>query len=180
MDKSMYLENMLASPWERELASDILSELERYSGEKRSCVEMRRFLAVKGHRDLLSRLQTSCENKKSIEALRAAAHTIRLYALERPAMFAATFRTPITDNAEWRMAVDSFRMFMTGILSECGLRDKAADEALRILRSLVRGFVLHEVMDSFFAPGSYDESYDNAIEMFLAGLPVLQARTLKS
>ena len=180
MDKSIYLENMFASPWERELASDILSEFECYSGEKRSCVEMRRFLAVKGYRDLLSRLQAACENKKSFEALRAAAHTMRSYALECPAMSAATFRTPITDTAEWRTAVDSLRVFMIGILSECGLREKAADEALRILRGLVRGFVLHEVMDSFFAPGSYDESYDNAIEMFLAGLPVLQARTLKS
>ncbi|MCS3928781.1 hypothetical protein M2175_003812 [Bradyrhizobium elkanii] len=161
--------------------SDILSELERYSGEKRSCVEeMRRFLAVKGYRDLLSRLQTTCENKNSFEALRAAAHAMRLYALERPAMFAATFRTPITDTAEWRTAVDSLRVFMIGILSECGLRDKAADEALRILRSLVRGFVLHEAMDTFFAGGSYDESYDNAMELFLAGLPVLQARTLRS
>ena len=119
MDKSIYLENMFATPWERELASDILSELERYSGEKPSCVEMRRFLAVKGYRDLLSRLQAACENKKSVEALRAAAHTMRFYALERPAMSAATFRTPVTDTAEWRTAVDSLQVFMTCILSEC-------------------------------------------------------------
>ena len=174
MDKSIYPENMLSTPCERKLVNDILSELERYSGEKRSCEEMRRFLAVKGYRDLLSRLQTTCENKKSFEALRAAAHAMRLYALERPAMFAATFRTPITDTAEWRTAVDSLWVFMIGILSECGLRDKAADEALRILRSLVRGFVLHEVMDSFFDPASYDECYDNAIEVFIAGLPALR------
>ena len=176
-DKSIYLENMFSAPWERKLANDIVSELERYSGEKRSSIEeMRRFLAVKGYRDLLSRLEAACENKKSFEALRAAAHTMRSYALERPAMSAATFRTPTTDTAEWRAAVDSLRVFMTGIISECGLRGKAADEALRILRSLVRGFVLHEVMDSFFDPASYNDSYDNAIEMFIAGLPVLLAQ----
>jgi hypothetical protein len=176
-EKSIYLENMFSAPWERKLANDIVSELERYSGEKRSSIEeMRRFLAVKGYRDLLSRLEAACENKKSFEALRAAAHTMRSYALERPAMSAATFRTPTTDTAEWRAAVDSLRVFMTGIISECGLRGKAADEALRILRSLVRGFVLHEVMDSFFDPASYNESYDNAIEMFIAGLPVLLAQ----
>lgn len=177
MDESNCLENMFSAPWERKLANDIVSELERYSGEKRSSIEeMRRFLAVKGYRDLLSRLEAACENKKSFEALRAAAHTMRSYALERPAMSAATFRTPTTDTAEWRAAVDSLRAFMTGIISECGLGGKAADEALRILRSLVRGFVLHEVMDSFFDPASYDESYDNAIEMFIAGLPVLLAQ----
>jgi Tetracyclin repressor-like, C-terminal domain len=176
-DKSIYLENILSSPWEQKLTNDILSELERYSGEKRSCIEeMRRFLAVKGYRDLLSRLEAACKNTKSFEALRAAAHTMRSYALERPGMSAATFRTPTTDTAEWRAAVDSLRAFMTGILSECGLRGKAADQALRILRSLVRGFVLDEVMDLFFDPASYNESYDNAIEMFIAGLPVLLAQ----
>ena len=79
---------------------------------------------------------------------------MRLYALERPALSAATFRTPTTDTPEWQAEVDQLRKFMISILSECGLRDKAADEALRILRSLVRGFVLHEVMDSFVDPYS--------------------------
>jgi Tetracyclin repressor-like, C-terminal domain len=180
MDKNINVAHMFATPWERKLANDIVSELERYSGEKRSTVEeMRRFLAVKGYRDLLSRLQAACENKRSFEALRAAAHTMRLYALERPAMSAATFRTPTTDTAEWRAAVDDLRVFMTEILSECGLRGTAADEALRILRSLVRGFVVHEVMDSFFDPVSYDECYDHAIEMFIGGLPMLGGMNLK-
>jgi hypothetical protein len=180
MENNIHVAHMLSTPWERKLANDLVAELERCSGEKRSSVEeMRRLLAVKGYRDLLARLQAACENKQSFEALRAAAHTMRLYALERPAMSAATFRTPTTDTAEWRAAVDDLRVFMTGILSECGLRGEAADQALRILRSLVRGFVVHEVMDSFFDPVSYDECYDNAIEMFIAGLPMLAARHLK-
>ncbi|MGY4435211.1 hypothetical protein ACVWWO_007688 [Bradyrhizobium sp. F1.13.1] len=70
-------------------------------------------------------------------------------------------------------------MFMTQILSECGLRGTAADDALRILRSLVRGFVLHEVMDSFFDTPSYDGCYESAIEMFIAGLPILARTNLK-
>lgn len=180
MDKNIHVAHMFSTPWERKLANDLLSDLERYSGEKRSSIEqMRRLLAVKGYRDLLSRLQAACENKRSFDALRAAAHTMRLYALERPAMSAATFRTPTTDTAEWRAAVDDLRMFMTRILAECGLRGKAAEDALRILRSLVRGFVVHEVMDSFFDPVSYDECYDNAIEMFIGGLPMLAAMNLK-
>ncbi|MEA2835697.1 MAG: hypothetical protein QOD89_247 [Bradyrhizobium sp.] len=180
MNNHIHLAQTFSTPWERKLANDLVAELERYSGEKRSSIEeMRRLLAVKGYRDLLSRLQAACENKQSFEALRAAAHTMRLYALERPAMSAATFRTPTTDTAEWRAAVDDLRVFMVGILSECGLRGDAADQALRILRSLVRGFVVHEVMDSFFDPVSYDESYDNAIEMFIAGLPMLASMHLK-
>jgi hypothetical protein len=180
MENNIHVAHMFSTPWERKLANDLVAELERCSGEKRSSVEeMRRLLAVKGYRDLLGRLQAACENKRSFEALKAAAHTMRLYALERPAMSAATFRTPTTDTAEWRAAVDDLRVFMAGILSECGLRGEAADQALRILRSLVRGFVVHEVMDSFFDPVSYDECYDNAIEMFIAGLPMLSGMHLK-
>jgi hypothetical protein len=180
MDKNIHVAHMFSTPWERKLANDLVAELERYSGEKRSSVEeMRRLLAVKGYRDLLGRLQAACENKRSFEALKAAAHAMRLYALERPAMSAATFRTPTTDTAEWRAAVDDLRVFMAGILSECGLRGEAADQALRILRSLVRGFVVHEVMDSFFDPVSYEECYDNAIEMFIGGLPMLAGVNLK-
>jgi hypothetical protein len=180
MDNNIHVAHMFSTPWERKLANDLVAELERCSGEKRSSVEeMRRLLAAKGYRDLLGRLQAACEKKRSFEALKAAAHTMRLYALERPAMSAATFRTPTTDTAEWRAAVDDLRVFMAGILSECGLRGEAADQALRILRSLVRGFVVHEVMDSFFDAISYDECYDNAIEMFIGGLPMLAGLNLK-
>lgn len=177
MNANINVGQMFSSPWERKLANDIVAELERYSGEKRSSIdEMRRFLAIKGHRDLLNRLQAACENKRSAEALRAAAHAMRSYALECPAMSAATFRTPTTDTAEWREAIDSLRVFMMRILSECGLRGKSADDALRILRSLVRGFVLQEVMDSFYDTLSYDECYESAIDMFIAGLPSLASQ----
>lgn len=180
MNTDINVAHLFSSLWERKLANDIVAELERCSGEKRSSIdEMRRFLAIKGYRDLLGRLQAACEGKRAFEALRAAAHAMRWYALERPAMSAATFRTPATDTAEWREALESLRMFMTQILSECGLRGTAADDALRILRSLVRGFVLHEVMDSFFDTPSYDECYESAIEMFIAGLPILARTNLK-
>src|SRR3954454_3585835 len=180
MDKNIHVAHVFSTPWERKLANDLVSELERYSGEKRSSIEeMRRLLAVKGRRDLLGRLQAACENKRSFDALRAAAHTMRFYALERPAMSAATFRTPTTDTPEWRAAVEGLRVFMTRILCDCGLRGNAAEQALRILRSLVRGFVVHEVMDSFCDPVSYDECYDNAIEMFITGLPKLASMNLK-
>jgi hypothetical protein len=41
---------------------------------------------------------------------------------------------------------------------------------LRILRSLVRGFVLHEMVASFLEPLEHDVSYELGIDMFIAGL----------
>jgi hypothetical protein len=42
-----------------------------------------------------------------------------------------------------------------------------------MLRSLVRGYVLHEVMHTFVGVESYDESFDSAVRVFVAGLPAL-------
>jgi hypothetical protein len=56
------------------------------------------------------------------------------------------------------------------------LRDKELDVAFGILRSLVRGFVLHEAMDSVVDPSSYDESYESAINVFIAGLTTVASK----
>ncbi|MGY4435210.1 hypothetical protein ACVWWO_007687 [Bradyrhizobium sp. F1.13.1] len=66
MNTDINVAHLFSSPWERKLANDIVAELERCSGEKRSSIdEMRRFLAIKGYRDLLGRLQAACEGKRS-------------------------------------------------------------------------------------------------------------------
>jgi hypothetical protein len=168
------VEQLFSTSWDRRLAVDLLAELEAYTGEKRTAIEeMRRFLAVKGYRELLQRVQAAREGNGSYAALRSVARAMREYGLERPALSAAAFRTPTSDSAEWRAAHEELRDFMIGVLAECGMHDNAADHALAILRSLVRGFVLHDVMRSFSSAYSYDEGYDEAIDLFVAGLGTL-------
>lgn len=62
---------------------------------------------------------------------------------------------------------------MTSLLAECGLVGEAAEDALNMLRSLVRGYVLNEMMHTFVGVQSYDESFDKAVQVFVAGLPAL-------
>jgi hypothetical protein len=45
--------------------------------------------------------------------------------------------------------------------------------ALRILRSFVRGFVLHEMGASFVEPLEHDRSYELGIQVFIGGLQAL-------
>jgi uncharacterized protein (DUF2342 family) len=54
-----------------------------------------------------------------------------------------------------------------------------AMEALRILRALVRGFVLHEMSQSFLEDVDYDESYSAAVDVFIRGLDVMYFGPLK-
>ena len=168
------IDQIISTSWEKKLADDLATELETHSGEKRQTIEeMRRFLAVKGYREQFRRLQEACEGRSGHEALTAAAHAMRSYALERPALAAVAFRTPPSDCHEWQEVYVQSREFFLSIFADCGLRGQAADQALHILRSLVRGFVLHEIMNTFLYIFSYEESFDCGMRVFIAGLPAL-------
>lgn len=164
----------LSRSWYQRLADDLAAEVEACTGEKRSTIEeMRRLLAVKGCQQLFARMQSARHGKKGDEALKSVARIMRAYALERPILFAATFRTATTDSPEWREAVEQIRRLMTILFAECGVYGEAAEQAQRILRCIVRGFVLHEITDYFFDPVSYDESFEKAMSVFITGLPTL-------
>jgi hypothetical protein len=134
---------------------------------------MRRFLAVKGYRELRQSIESDIAGKSGAEALRAAMLSMRRYAMERPSMSAATFRNPDTDSPEWRTAQMELVAIMFAIFAQLGIRGVQAQHALRVLRSFVRGFVLHEMGASFLDPLEHDQSYAIGIDIFIEGLGVL-------
>ncbi len=165
-----------ASSWDERIAADLNAEMEHHLAEKIETVpEMRRFLAVKGFRELKQRIETYIEGKRGAGALRAMAVAMRVYALERPGMSAATFRTAMTDSPEWRLAHDELEASVLRVLAENGLAEDNARHALRILRCLVRGFVLNEMAASFLDSLDYERTYELALDVFLAGVASLNA-----
>lgn len=170
------VDDILAGSWDRKLAQDIAEEIEACTGEKRATVEeMRRFLALKGYRELLQRLHVAREGKHGKEALHAVAHAMRGYALARPALSAASFRTAAADCPQWREAHERLHTFMMHVFAECGLFGQPAEDALNMLRSLVRGYVLNEMMHTLIGVESYDDSFESAVRVFVAGLAALTA-----
>jgi hypothetical protein len=168
------VDEILANSWDKKLAKDLAGEIEACTGDKRDTIEeMRRFLAVKGYRELLERLKTARAGKAGDEALDAVAHALRSYALDRPALSAAAFRSAAADCPAWREAHEELHSFMMDTFADCGLVEQGAEEALNMLRSLVRGFVLNEMMHSLLGVYSYNDSFDNSIRVFMAGLPAL-------
>jgi len=164
-----------ATSWDKRIAADLTAEMEHHLSEKTSTIpEMRRFLAVKGCRELRRVVETEIAGKSGADALRAAMKGMRRYALDRPGMSAATFRSPQADSPEWRTAQMELATVMFAIFSQLGIRGEQAEHALRILRSLVRGFVLHEMGASFLEPLEHDRSYAIGIEVFVEGLGVLR------
>lgn len=84
-----------------------------------------------------------------VAAVRAMAGAMRNYALDHPGLSAATFRTSTTDSPEWRQALLDVSEIVFRVFAEVDLDGEPAQHALRMLRSLVRGFVLNEMAASF-------------------------------
>jgi hypothetical protein len=149
--------------------------MEKHLAEKVATIpEMRRFLAVKGYRELKEAIERGIAGKSGADAMHALMLSMRRYALERPGMSAATFRNPETDTPEWRTAQFQLGEVIFGVFAQLGIRGERAHHAMRILRSFVRGFVLHEMGASFLDPLDHDQSYELGIRVFIEGLGVLR------
>ncbi len=165
--------------WDQLIAADLSGEIQALLAEKIDTIpEMRRFLAIKGCRELHQRLKAAAKGKAGEEALRAVAFAMRAYAHDRPGLSAATFRNPIVDSPEWRRESEELGGYVLGILAGVGLTDRPAIHALRMLRALVRGFVFHEMAFSFLEPLDYDESYGVAVDVYIHGLSALRTGTV--
>ncbi len=161
--------------WDKRIAADLTAEMEQHVSEKVSTIpEMRRILAVKGYRELREAVERAIIGKTGEDALRAMMLAMRRYALDRPGLSAATFRNPEIDTPEWRAAYMELGAVVLGVFGQLGIRGEQAQHALRIMRSLVRGFVLHEMAASFLEPLGHEQSYEIAIKVFTEGLSVLR------
>lgn len=176
-DPKFSVQELLDQPtrWDQLIAADLSAEIRELLAEKVDTIpEMRQFLAIKGCRELRRWLEAAVEGKAGEDAVRALAFAMRTYAHARPGLSAATFRNPIVDSPEWRHEGESLGRFILGVLAGVGLTGIQAAHALRILRALVRGFVLHEMASSFLEPIDYDETYVIAVEVYIRGLSASQ------
>jgi len=161
--------------WDKRIAADLTAEMEQHLSERVATIpEMRRILAVKGYRELREAVERAIAGQTGADALRAMMQAMRRYALDRPGMSAATFRTPETDSPEWRAASMELGAVALGVFGQLGVRGEEALHALRMVRAIVRGFVLHEMGSSFLEPLSHDQSYELTIKVFTEGLSVLR------
>jgi hypothetical protein len=166
-----------SSRWDKKIATDIIAEMESLFGEKiETLPQMRNILAVKGYRGLTRRIANDVEGKSGPDALRAMADAMRNFALEQPGLSAATFRNAESSSPDWQKA--SAELFQTAhqVFAQVNLERVQAQEALRIRRSFVRGFVISEMAASFFVePAEYQQAFDRGIDVFIYGLPALRS-----
>jgi len=162
--------------WDKRIAADLAAELEGLLSEKSATIpEIRRLLAVKGYREMRLRIQKDTLGFRGDDAIRAMAVSMRAFAHERPGLSAATFKSPVTDTPVWRREGELLQATALAVFEEAGISGEHGITALRILRAIVRGFVLHEMASSFLENVDYDATFATTLRVFIRGLDELRS-----
>lgn len=173
-----------SSRWDKRIALDLGLELEALLHDKAATLpEMRQLLAVKGYREMRLCIQAAVGGLSGDDAIRAMATAMRAFAHDRPGLSAATFRNHLTDCPMWRQEGHLLQTAALEVFAGAGICGEHGVGALRILRALVRGFVLHEMASSFLEDVDYDTAFKISLDVYVRGLdelkPVLsQSRTI--
>lgn len=167
-----------ASRWDKKIAADLVTEMEAFFGKVDTIPQMKQALAIAGYQGLRRQIEKAIEGKTGADAVRAMALAMRSFALGSPGLAVASFRDPEVDNPEYQKAAGELAQTVLRVFSDVGITDESAKHAIRILKSLVRGFVLGEMSAPVARPMEYQKSYVFAVEMFVSGLDALRGASI--
>lgn len=167
-----------ASRWDKKIAADLVTEMEAFFGKVDTIPQMKQALAIAGYQGLRRQIEKAIEGKTGSDAVRAMALAMRSFALGSPGLAVASFRDPEVDNPEYQKAAGELAQTVLRVFSNVGITDESAKHAIRILKSLVRGFVLGEMSAPVARPMEYQKSYVFAVEMFVSGLDALRGASI--
>jgi len=161
--------------WDRKIIADLMAEMNIHLSEGEwTPAHVRTELAKEGYRALQHRIEVATRGKEGREAIRAVAVAMRSFALGSPGLAAIAFRSPRFDSPEWLSAGKPLLDTVDRVFATCGFEAERRRHAIRILRSLVRGFVLNEMTSKAPDPLDYQLSFSLAIDMYLEGLHALE------
>lgn len=131
---------------------------------------LRRDLALAGTRELCRLLGRAVMGKAAAEAIFALADAYRAFVREHPGLYAATVRAAEADDQELGVAQQEIVEIALRVLAAYHLQGDEAIHAVRLLRSMVHGFVTLEVAGGFGIPLDIDETFHQLIRLFIDSL----------
>ena len=171
------VERVIKAPsprWDKKIAADLVTEMEAFFGKVDTIPQMKQALAIAGYQGLQRQIEQAVKGKTRLDAIRAMAHAMRSFSLGSPGLAIASFRDPDVDNPEYQKAAGQLALVVLRVFADAGVSGEAARHAIRILKSLVRGFVINEMSAPVARPIEYQKSYVFAVEMFFRGLSELR------
>ncbi|MDF2938301.1 MAG: TetR family transcriptional regulator [Paenibacillaceae bacterium] len=132
--------------------------------------DIRRLLSLHGLEELRSALLHAAFGRAGEAAIRAMAAAYLAFARAHPGLYELTLHPPGTEDAERAKAARDIVNLVIRALEAYHLDDDASIHAARALRSLLHGFASLERQGGFGLPLDKDQSFDEMMSLYLAGL----------
>ncbi len=129
--------------------------------------DIKRSLALRGLREMSTQLGRAVMGKSGDAAVIALAYALHDFAREHPGLYEATARAPEGADPEWQSAGTEVVDIGARALSAYHLSSADALHTIRILRSIVHGFVSLDRAGGFALPLDTDETFRRLIDVVL-------------
>ena len=125
--------------------------------------DLQRSLALRAKWDLAGTLGRAAVGRARGDAVLSIAHAYRAFAKAHPGRYAAAERAPVPGDLEDEAASRAAAQVVFDVLAPYELRDDAAVDAVRALRSALHGFVTLETAGGFGLPVDIDRSFTRLV-----------------
>jgi AcrR family transcriptional regulator len=132
--------------------------------------DLRRALALWGHRALAGQLRQAVEGRQGAEALLGLGDAYLAFIRGEPGLYSATVATPDEDDVELRAASEEWVAVLYNTIADLGLAPDDVGHASRGIRSIVHGFGLLEASGAFRGPLDRDVSFAQVLRTFVAAV----------
>lgn len=134
--------------------------------------ELHDLLAVYGCQKLLEKLEESILEVSKEDAVKQFSYAYVTFAKEHPGLYEATSRAAEEENVELKQAQEQIVLVILRVLEAFDLENEHAIHVIRMLRSMLHGFVTLEQEQGFGLPYDLDQTLEVMIRTFLKGLTV--------
>jgi len=132
--------------------------------------EIRRLLAIRALKELDHYMSRAALGKSAEDAIYAICKAYRDYAIKNPGIYAALVPTPSRSDREWTAAKEQIMETMLAAIHGYGFDEDEEVHVFRALRSMVHGFVWHEMHGAFKKELDHEESFKWLVSAFVLGL----------
>ncbi len=132
-------------------------------------------IAVLGATELTQALRTATQGRADTEALEGAGRTLRAYAHQHPGRYAAGNQARATES--FRIASAQMLDSLAAVLRGYHLEPAQEIHALRMLRSLIHGFLTLEADGAFQLETDIEESFGWILDFVDQGLKAIRGST---
>lgn len=132
--------------------------------------DLRRHMTLWGIRQIAAQMQRAAVGKAGDDAIYAVANAYRTFAHTNPGIYGVALRSAYANDPEIEAAAAEVLDTVVAIMSPYGFSGDEAIHAVRVVRSVLHGFVDLEAANGFGIPLSTDETFQRLMQMLIQGL----------